>query len=335
MNRIVFLDVAKAICMVLVVFWHYMPENSPEWYTIFLKDITPFRMPLFMFASGYLYMATKKQIVYSDYLKNKLLRLLLPYLVVSIIIVSLKLVSQTNLDVDNPVTLLSYVKILYMPEAGFFLWFIWAIWWMLILIPLFKTRMSRLLFFIFALVVHYIPLELTNIFCLDKFKDMLVFFMLGVVAFDYMKVRHFINDFSLSRSIVIIIIYLVFQFVYLQSADSIYFILSRVLPYIGLWFIVEVSKLICNYYKFNKKNVLMQISASTYVIYLFHTTFEGFAKAICRKLPFDSSLTYVFVLEVIVVVGAGVALPIILHKYVLARYEITRLLFGLGKKRKK
>ena len=63
--------------------------------------------------------------------------------------------------------------------------------------------------------------------------------------------------------------------------------------------------------------------------------FRHFAKAICRKLPFDSSLTYVFVLEVIVVVGAGVALPIILHKYVLARYEITRLLFGLGKKRKK
>ena len=53
MQRLVFLDIAKAICIILVVIGHYHPENSPEWYNVIWKFIYSFHMPLFMFASGY------------------------------------------------------------------------------------------------------------------------------------------------------------------------------------------------------------------------------------------------------------------------------------------
>lgn len=32
MQRIVLFDIAKALCIVLVVVGHYIPENSPVWY---------------------------------------------------------------------------------------------------------------------------------------------------------------------------------------------------------------------------------------------------------------------------------------------------------------
>ena len=59
MKRIVTLDIAKAICIILVVIGHYIPDNSPDWYVLMRTFIYSFHMPLFMFASGFIYMATR------------------------------------------------------------------------------------------------------------------------------------------------------------------------------------------------------------------------------------------------------------------------------------
>ena len=78
------------------------------------------------------------------------------------------------------------------------------------------------------------------------------------------------------------------------------------------------------------KGLLMIVSGSSYIIYLFHTTFEGFAKAVVHKIPFfaDTSNEF-FIVNVTVVVACGVIAPVILHRYVLSRYSITKVLFGL------
>ncbi|MFI3318918.1 MAG: acyltransferase family protein [Rikenellaceae bacterium] len=54
------IDIAKAICIILVVIGHYQPSNSPQWYLAIVNIIYSFHMPLFMFASGYVYMMTKR-----------------------------------------------------------------------------------------------------------------------------------------------------------------------------------------------------------------------------------------------------------------------------------
>ena len=48
MQIIVLFDIAKALCIVLVVVGHYFPENSPVWYECLNKLIYSFHMPLFM-----------------------------------------------------------------------------------------------------------------------------------------------------------------------------------------------------------------------------------------------------------------------------------------------
>lgn len=140
MNRIITLDIAKAICIILVVIGHYIPDNSPTWYVLLNRAIYSFHMPLFMFASGYIYIATKKDVNYSTFLLKKVKRLMLPYLITSVIIISIKLLTQGNMSVDNPATSFSFIRMLYYPEAGYFLWFIWALWWIFVLVPLFKNK---------------------------------------------------------------------------------------------------------------------------------------------------------------------------------------------------
>lgn len=77
-----------------------------------------------------------------------------------------------------------------------------------------------------------------------------------------------------------------------------------------------------------KGNALLVVSSSSYIIYLFHTTFEGFAKAVFRKVPLDSDVWYVFISEAAVVILAGVVIPIFMHR-ILKRHRVTRFLFGL------
>lgn len=79
------------------------------------------------------------------------------------------------------------------------------------------------------------------------------------------------------------------------------------------------------------KGLLMIVSGSSYIIYLFHTTFEGFAKAVVHKIPVfaDTSNEVLFVVNVTVVVLCGVVCPIILHRYVLKKSLVTKILFGL------
>ena len=75
----------------------------------------------------------------------------------------------------------------------------------------------------------------------------------------------------------------------------------------------------------------MVVSSSNYIIYLFHTTFEGFAKAVVHRIPIfaDSSNEILFCINISVVVACGVVCPIIMHRLIFTKTHITKVLFGL------
>jgi len=330
-NRIISLDIAKAICIILIVVGHYIPDNSPQWYRLIHDMIYTFHMPLFMFASGYVYIATKKDIGYGSFLIKKIKRLMIPYITTSIMVISIKMLMQGGLSVEDPVTWRSYLKMFYLPEAGDFLWFIWALWWMFVLLPLFKTKGSRTILFLICLIIHYIPMTLPKEFCITQCKNMLVFFTLGIFAFENTYMFKFIKEYSINKVTLAIVTFVICEYLYFSTigSDLLRTTLKILLPYIGIFFIIEISKFICKYCKIDKNHILMIVSMSSYIIYLFHTTFEGFAKVVFRKFPLDSNLWYVFLPEAIAVIAMGIIIPILLHRYVLMRWQFTRTLFGL------
>ena len=112
MNRLISIDIAKAICIILVVIGHYNPDNAPEWYHTINLFIYTFHMPLFMFASGYVYAATIGNLRGGEFLYKKFKRLMIPYFSTSIIIISIKLLTQQRMLVENPVTYLLFQDVL-------------------------------------------------------------------------------------------------------------------------------------------------------------------------------------------------------------------------------
>lgn len=328
MQRLIFLDMAKAICIILVVIGHYHPENSPEWYSTVWKFIYSFHMPLFMFASGYIYIATKREQAYGSFIWKKAKRLMIPYFVTSVLVITLKLVTQGNAYVADPVTLLSYARMFYLPEAGYFLWFIWALWWMFVVVPLFKTPKSRLVLFVISVVLAYLPVHLTNLFCISQFKGMFIYFMLGVTAFER---KEFINRFRI-RPAVIYFTFAVVEFLCLSGMGKDTFgILNRIVPFIGIAAVLQLSVQLKQWVADNKLNWMLQVSASSYIIYLLHTTFEGFVKAVLSRIPWiwNTDNDLIFCAGAVVVIAAGVVLPVLVHKYILQKFHVTRLLFGL------
>ncbi len=184
--RIVEIDFSRAFAIILVVIGHWNVEIEPSWWKSLIKTIYTFHMPLFLAVSGYIYIYTSKPgQSYFKFLIKKIKRLLVPYFFTSIIIITIKYLTQGNAYMENPVTLKSYIEIFYSPEAGYFLWFIWALWWMFVLAPLFKTKQSHLVLLAITLVLHYLSLEISDLFALTETSRMMLWFVVGMVLCDF------------------------------------------------------------------------------------------------------------------------------------------------------
>ena len=187
-ERIFAIDFTRAFAIILVVAGHWVPEPMPDWWSLIVSLIYTFHMPLFLAMSGYLYMYSQGRHSYGRFLLGKVKRLMIPYFVTSVIVISIKLLSQGGgAYIENPVTLQSYLEILYLPAAGYYLWFIWALWWMFVITPLFRTRRARLVLALATLILSFIPIDLPEIFCLRQTKQMFVFFMFGVLLYDWKR----------------------------------------------------------------------------------------------------------------------------------------------------
>ena len=327
MQRFVSLDIAKAMCIILVVIGHYFPENAPAWYVVLHDAIYMFHMPLFMFASGYIYNATKKRIGYGAFIFKKVKRLVVPYFSVSFIVITIKLFTQGSSMVENPVTIMSYLQVFWFPSAGFFLWFIWALWWMFVLIPAFKTKQSRMGLFVLSVVLFFLPVELPSTFCFAELKDMFIYFMLGVICYDNKDIFSVAVSRSPFPAIAIFASCVIVNQIYGSSEVNLYFIPA----FAGILMTMQVSHIIETKANSNHTKWLILLSASSYMIYLFHTTFEEVAKSVCHKIPFiaNGANDVSFIVGAVIIISCGVIAPVLLHKYVLSRTRVTSFLFGL------
>ncbi len=101
------IDRAKGLAILLVVFGHLMAEGYPRgnaWYDTAKDIVYSFHMPFFMYLSGYVFSLAGKQTVrdYAGFLRDRAMRLLLPFLLFGLLIVAGKYFSQFFLYVDDP-----------------------------------------------------------------------------------------------------------------------------------------------------------------------------------------------------------------------------------------
>jgi fucose 4-O-acetylase-like acetyltransferase len=309
-KRFVSIDVARAVCILLVVIGHYEPADSPSWYSMMNRVIYGFHMPLFMFVSGYVYRATWRPAKYADFVRKKFNRLMIPYFLVSVLIISIKMITERGLHVENPVSWIAFGEMFYLPSAGYFLWFVYALFLVFLIMPFFHSGKRLYLLFAVSLVWLLIPVRVTDWFCLAEWKNHLFYFVAGCMASREEWIRRLAGRIPLLPAIAVCagIYGTVFGLSTYLSEGIVPATVRLCLALAGIAFILYLSRavaakatVVCRF--------LIWLSAASYTIYLFHTTFEGFAKAALLKIPFDVP----FIAGAAFVILAGVSGPVMLH----------------------
>lgn len=335
------IDIAKAFAIVLVVIGHFQDTRMPLGYDILREVIYLFHMPLFMFASGFLYQATYKPISYSTHVWKKFQRLMVPYFSVSIIILIIKLSTQDFLPVEHPVTFRSFYEIFYYPSAGYFLWFIWSLFWMMVIIPLFKTGWSRMALLAGSVIIYFFADFFPSIFCLNKTAYMLVFFAGGAVTADIMK-NNGVPAFSGLWQLLSVILFAILAsyMVLTHGATDLMSTGEMILKLLCHFSGIAMSITLAYQWKLRVSGPLLRITYSvasvSYIIYLWHTTFEGFAKGILNKFHWFDLSPHLFTAwsGAIFIICCGVIIPWFLGKKVFTKWKITGFIFGVSASKK-
>ena len=313
-NRLIDIDIAKGICIVLVVTGHYVPADAPGWYLTLVNIIYKFHMPLFMFASGLVHQATKKPVPYKRFIWKKFKRLGIPYILVSLMIICIKLLSDNKMYLAHPVSLSSFYEILYLPSAGFFLWFVYVLFLIFLIIPFFDTPRKINFLLALSLAALIIPIQTTDLFCLAQFKSNLFYFVAGCFVSQYQRIIR-------QKTAHISVFFPLLGFAGLYLIARFYVHLPLVINCInvclaltGIGVTLKISRFI-ELKTLKLKPVFLKLALYSYTIYLFHTSFQGIVKAFFFKYPLTGFLGIhaSFVMMVLIAVSAGLVGPILLH----------------------
>ncbi|MDR1121951.1 MAG: acyltransferase [Dysgonamonadaceae bacterium] len=325
-QRLTFIDIARSISIILIVIYHYEPENSPDWYSSLNNIGISFRIPLLMFVSGYIYTMVKKPVKYRDFVLNKFKRLTVPYLFISTMVICIKLLVEKDMFKD-PVSISSFYEMFYLPSAGFFVWFIYTLFLVFLIIPFADTPRKLNIFLILSLILLLIPIDFPMLFCLFYLKKNLFYFVLGCFICAKANLKLIIDK------IPAIALFVFFTLVYglklITHASWLTPLIDLSLAVSGIFFILNISMQIDR--ETNPiKPFFIKLSSYTYTIYLFHTTAEGFAKMISLKIPLENYLTpdFCFVFKAFFVITLGILVPVVIHKIVVSKSRLFSFLIG-------
>lgn len=328
------IDIARGIAIILVVIGHYHTPDMPVYLNILHDVIYMFHMPLFLFVSGFLCIATRKpELTYRQFISRKFRRLMIPYLSASVVILLVKLAMQPFMPVDHPVTALDFLRIFYLPSAGYYLWFLWALWWMMCLIPFFTTPKSRIGFLILSLLIFPLNGYAPDIFCIRQTLRFMVYFAAGAVCHDLFtrSARSGFPSGAMLSSIVIFAILAGISFSFPSPGPLIGPIGEIILAFSGISMALSLSNLFMKSASRQAMAATLAVSSASFVIYLFHTTFEGFAKGALSMVHFldggDPALRYG--LATLIVTLCGTILPMAVDRWLIRPFKTTRFLFGV------
>jgi len=198
-SRIISVDIARAIAIILVVSRHFIPDGMPEWYSFLQYNVLSFiRLPLFMFVSGYLYIHIERErerkgkiVKYGTFVWHKFKRLMVPYFFVSALIITLKLLTQGEMYVERPTSISSFYEMFYISTTvAYFLWFAYGLFLIFLIIPFFNTSKKLIIITIIALVIYFIPVNFPDIFSLAAIKSKFIFFCLGCIVANHNVLRN-------------------------------------------------------------------------------------------------------------------------------------------------
>jgi len=330
-SKINWLLILQAWTMLWVVIGHsslQIPhtELSP-FYSDLLSDIAySFHMPMFIFISGYLFFMTRINTgkSYWPTIKDKIIKLGIPYLFFTLIALVLKSIFAT--EMDRPTTL-SFVELghafLYPddgPVSGF--WFLAVIMWCFLLYPLWKALLRNNITIICGLIVSLIlcvtiDYSENNLFCFLKFLSHSFYFFLGIVA-----CRYSLCEMKTPRLYIIgassLMVYSLLFIIHINRA-------AVLIAVIGMLLSISLAQILNRFIP----SVFSSFRKYTYQIYLMGIFFQIFTKILFKHYQIDNCFAYTLC------VLSGLYLPVLISMVVQKiNFAPLCMLIGMQKRNK-
>ncbi|MBB5190801.1 fucose 4-O-acetylase-like acetyltransferase [Silvimonas terrae] len=311
----------KGLAIILVVLGHllrYDTLSEPAWYEWVKHTIYYFHMPFFMYLSGFVFFLTGAQTTwggaFGQYLKRRANRLLLPFVLFAVLIVTGKYLAGFYLYVqDRPDGgyWAGYYHLFIQTEdsPALSVWYVMVLFVYSVLTPvLWRWSGGRILWLLaLAALLHFVPL--TDDFYLDRVARFFVFFLAGGAMAVYRT--QWLN--WVDRLAWPALALFVAAAVSMNDTPYTLFVVGG-LSLFALHGLVRMPFL-------GQDKLLYFFGRNSMVIYLFNTIFIGLAKGVFIKFfPYTGNWMFLLLL---VTFCAGLLLPVLL-KQVIDRFAFMK-----------
>lgn len=326
--------ILKGIAIILVVAFHVFFALNDRLYYATCFYLRPFRMPVFMFVSGYLFamISINKYTGFKQLAYDKFKRLLLPMLFLQIIVGAetflIDLWKLNSTTIQNFSFSDFIIEALFYPQlsSNAYLWFVYVLFIVFLIAHVFRHHF--LLFFGTGVALYFV--DLPTIFDLSDLKFYLQYFALGALSFRttrtaFQKIPSWI--YLLAALICLYISSYYFRFTPLkQSDDSVYYLIRS---YAGLMFILSFAILLQRSLKMPAR-LLANIGGYSASIYFLHIPFYHLVSMYLLKSEnvFSGVELWAYIAITITV---GIAGPISVDKYLISKSHLAGMLL-LGRK---
>lgn len=347
-KKINWLLILQAWSMLLVIIGHAPLQpyrnvgwtNNPQYVAVLYELALHFRMALFMMISGYLFYLTrlsKEKWTYGKILKDKFIRLGIPFLTFTFVAMVVKTLFSSYMERPADTNMQYFLSALIYPQKGPLgeMWFIMAIMWCFCLTPLWKlvlkNKISMFALLFLFIILYFIPFKLDvfrkgyDFLCIGEVCHRIIWFYVGLVIckydlFNKLRPKYFYMLFG--GILIYTISYLLnFSFVKNLGLVVIDIDLSFVMAIGGIMFSVGLVFLLDTYLP----KIFCTFRNYTYQIFLLGM----FAQVIVKIIYRHSQLPYLpmFILCIAIGLYAPVVISIVVKKI-----NFSPLLYCIGLK---
>ena len=340
-KRIIWIDIAKSLAIILVVLghvWRGLNEAGALEEGLFVPfdhALYYFHMPLFLMISGFLFAHGYKK-EWPAFLKRQAVFIIWPCILWSIIMVSLKVIMSSS--VNNATGFESLLTILYKPVSIF--WFLYVLFLSQCLVKIIYSKIpsSGLLallgvsLFLISFYADFIGLNLAAIPALNLTAQFSVYFIAGFILAQLLTTARFkelpfinlepnIKNATLAIGIFVTMMALLLSYgVGLNSLSAP--LIGIVMSYCVIVMCSYMGSLL-NKASPNYMETIYLVSMSTMAIYVSHIIFTAAVRIILFKLGIDHLGTHVLIGTTV-----GFIAPIVMY-IIASKLKLTTLL-GLG-----
>jgi len=299
MGRVVWVDYAKGIGIILVVLGHVLLNSSNGAAAhLAARFIYSFHMPLFFFLAGLFVIKSVEKETTTNFILNKAKRLLYPYFIWSIFEGSIRCFLSSKMTIQNPVSISDLLAIPYQPIYQY--WFVYVLFICFCAFSLAYKKDKNLMGCLIITAIAFAYRDLPDVQVIKSIFYMFIFFIIGA-AYSKYNVENMLKSMNPWIFPIITVLFVGVEVIYLQGINTSF--IKFVIALLGIAFTIGCSMKIA---KYNILSALKYLGSISMPIYLSHVLCTVTIRLLLNKVGLYDSTTHI-----IFETAFGIGLPVL------------------------